>query len=58
VSSADKIGDVHAALIQMMEACEIVGVGDRDPLMAKRLYDSRSNNTSPGLTELVSEAAQ
>lgn len=34
-----KIADAHAELIKNIEGCEIVGVCDREPLMAKQLYE-------------------
>ena len=34
-----KIADSHAMQIQRIEGCEIVGVCDREPLMAKQLYE-------------------
>src|SRR5215831_6347773 len=34
-----KIADSHAAQIQRIRGCEIVGVCDREPLMAKQLYE-------------------
>ena len=34
-----KIADSHALQIQRIEGCEIVGVCDREPLMAKQLYE-------------------
>ena len=34
-----KIADAHASVIQRIEDCEIVGVCDREPLMAKQLYE-------------------
>jgi predicted dehydrogenase len=34
-----KIADAHASQIQRIDGCEIVGVCDREPLMAKQLYD-------------------
>jgi len=34
-----KIADAHASWIQRIKGCEIVGVCDREPLMAKQLYD-------------------
>lgn len=34
-----KIADSHAAQIQRIPGCEIVGVCDREPLMAQQLYD-------------------
>jgi predicted dehydrogenase len=34
-----KIADAHAAQIRRIGGCEIVGVCDREPLMARQLYD-------------------
>ena len=34
-----KIADAHAAQIQRLKECEIVGVCDREPLMARQLYE-------------------
>ena len=34
-----KIADTHASQIQRVEGCEIVGVCDREPLMARQLYE-------------------
>lgn len=34
-----KIADDHASQIQRISGCEIVGVCDREPLMAKQLYE-------------------
>ena len=34
-----KIADVHASLIKGIKGCEIVGVCDREPLMARQLYE-------------------
>jgi len=34
-----KIADAHAAAIRRIEGCEIVGVCDREPLMARQLYE-------------------
>jgi predicted dehydrogenase len=34
-----KIADAHAAQIQRVAGCEIVGVCDREPLMARQLYE-------------------
>lgn len=34
-----KIADAHAAQIQRIKGCEIVGVCDREPLMARQLYE-------------------
>lgn len=34
-----KIADVHASQIQRVQGCEMVAVCDREPLMAKQLYE-------------------
>ena len=34
-----KIADAHASQIQRLEGCEIVGVCDREPLMAEQIYE-------------------
>ena len=34
-----KIADAHALQLQRIKGCEIVGVCDREPLMAQQLYD-------------------
>src|SRR5882724_8797630 len=34
-----KIADAHASQIQRIDGCEIVGVCDKEPLMAKQLYE-------------------
>src|SRR3979409_573287 len=34
-----KIADAHAAKIRRIAGCEIVGVCDREPLMARQLYE-------------------
>jgi predicted dehydrogenase len=34
-----KIADAHASHMQWVQGCEIVGVCDREPLMAKQLYE-------------------
>ena len=34
-----KIADSHASQIQRIKGCEIVGVCDREPLMARQLYE-------------------
>jgi len=34
-----KIADAHASQIQRIDGCEIVGVCDREPLMAEQLYE-------------------
>lgn len=52
-----KIADAHAAQIQWVEGCEIVGVCDREPLMAKQLYERFPvKRYFTDLSELVSEA--
>ncbi len=52
-----KIADAHAALIQRMEESEIVGVCDREPLMARQLYERFPvKRYFTDLSELVSEA--
>jgi predicted dehydrogenase len=52
-----KIADAHASQIQKLEACEIVGVCDREPLMARQLYERFPVKQYFGdLAELLSEA--
>src|SRR5437763_15650409 len=34
-----KIADAHASQIQRIKGCEIVGVCDREPLMARQLFE-------------------
>ena len=52
-----KIADAHAAQIQRIEGCEIVGVCDREPLMARQLYERFPvKRYFTDLAELVSEA--
>ena len=34
-----KIADAHALALQRIRGCEIVGVCDREPLMARQLYE-------------------
>src|SRR5438094_7201387 len=34
-----RIADVHASVIQRIQRCEVVGVCDREPLMARQLYE-------------------
>jgi predicted dehydrogenase len=51
-----KIADAHAAVIQGIEGCEIVGVCDREPLMARQLYERfRVKRYFADLTELLNE---
>jgi predicted dehydrogenase len=52
-----KIADAHASQIQRIEGCEIVGVCDREPLMAKQLYERFPvKRCFSDLTELVDKA--
>jgi len=52
-----KIADAHASQIQRIEGCEIVGVCDREPLMAKQLYERFPvKRYFTDLTELVDKA--
>ena len=52
-----KIADAHASHIQTMDGCEIVGVCDREPLMAKQLYERFPvKGYFTDLAELLSEA--
>jgi predicted dehydrogenase len=52
-----KIADAHASQIQKLEGCEIVGVCDREPLMAKQLYERFPvKQYFTDLPELVSKA--
>lgn len=52
-----KIADSHASQIQRIRGCEIVGVFDREPLMAQQLFKRfRIKKCFSNLTELLSEA--
>ena len=52
-----KIADTHASQIQRIKGCEIVGVCDREPLMARQLYERFPvKRYFSDLTELLSEA--
>jgi predicted dehydrogenase len=52
-----KIADAHASQIQRVGGCEIVGVCDREPLMAKQLYERFPvKQYFADLLELVSQA--
>jgi predicted dehydrogenase len=52
-----KIADAHAAQIQRIKGCEIVGVFDREPLMARQLSERFPVQRYFGdLPELLSEA--
>ena len=39
IAGCGKIADAHASQIQRIKGCEIVGVCDREPLMAQQLAD-------------------
>ena len=39
IAGCGKIADSHAAQIRRIDGCEIVGVCDREPLMARQLYE-------------------
>src|SRR5947208_5091482 len=52
-----KIADAHASQIQRLKGCEIVGVYDREPLMAKQFYERLSvKRYFDDLTGLLSDA--
>ncbi|MGH9396516.1 MAG: Gfo/Idh/MocA family protein [Terriglobia bacterium] len=52
-----KIADDHASQIQRIKGCEIAGVCDREPLMARQLYERFPvKRHFSGLTELLNEA--
>jgi predicted dehydrogenase len=52
-----KIADVHALQLQRIKDCEIVGVCDREPLMARQLYERFPiKKCFSDLTQLLSEA--
>jgi predicted dehydrogenase len=52
-----KIADAHASQIQRIEGCEIVGVCDREPLMARQLYERFPvKSCFTDLTELMDKA--
>jgi predicted dehydrogenase len=52
-----KIADTHASQIRRIKGCEIVGVCDREPLMARQLYERFPvKRYFSDLTELLSEA--
>jgi predicted dehydrogenase len=51
-----KIADAHALHIQQLEECEIVGVCDREPLMASQLCERfQINRSFTDVTELVND---
>jgi predicted dehydrogenase len=51
-----KIADSHASQIQRIAGCEIVGVCDREPLMARQLYDRfRVQRCFSNVQELLAE---
>jgi predicted dehydrogenase len=52
-----KIADAHAAIIRHLPECEIVGVCDREPLMARQLYERYPVKACyDGLTEFLTQA--
>jgi predicted dehydrogenase len=52
-----KIADAHASQIQRVEGCEIVGVCDHEPLMARQLYERFPvKRYFTDLTELLNES--
>jgi predicted dehydrogenase len=52
-----KIADAHASQIQRVKGCEIVGVCDKEPLMARQLYERFAVKRHFGdLEQLLSEA--
>jgi len=52
-----KIADAHASQIQRIDGCEIVGVCDRERLMARQLFERfRVKKYFSDLTELLSDA--
>ena len=52
-----KIADVHASQIQRIGGCKIVGVCDKEPLMARQLWERFPVERHYGeLAELLSEA--
>lgn len=52
-----KIADAHASQIQRIAGCEIVGVCDQEPLMARQLYERyRTKRHFSDLTQLLSES--
>src|SRR2546427_1314069 len=52
-----KIADSHASLIQSLKGCEIVGVCDHEPLMARQLYERFPvKHYFSDVSELLSEA--
>ena len=57
IVGSGKIADSHASQIGRIEGCEIVGVCDREPLMAKQLYERFPVKQYFGdVKELLSEA--
>jgi predicted dehydrogenase len=51
-----KIADAHALVLQRIEGCEIVGVCDREPLMARQLYERfPATKYFSELTQLLNE---
>src|SRR5438094_3151583 len=56
VVGCGKIADAHASQIQRIEGCQIVGVSDREPLMARQLSERFAvQQWFSDLTELLTE---
>src|SRR3954454_13765462 len=52
-----KIADSHASQIQRIKGCQLVGVCDREPLMARQLFERFPvKQYFSDLTELLTEA--
>ena len=52
-----KVADAHASQIHRIKGCEIVGVCDKEPLMARQLYERFPvKRYFSDLTALLSEA--
>src|SRR2546427_4142406 len=57
IAGCGKIADEHAALIQRIPGCEMVGAFDREPLMAQQLFERFPiQRHFSDLLELLSEA--
>jgi predicted dehydrogenase len=56
IAGCGKIADAHALHIQQLEGCEIVGVCDREPLMANQLSERfQINRSFTDVAELVND---
>jgi predicted dehydrogenase len=57
IAGCGKVADGHASQIQRVAGCEIVGVCDREPLMARQLYERfRVKRWFTDLAELLNES--